>query len=85
MSKPTASLEALDERLKGVIKLMETNHQHIAKEFEGLNKKADYTNGQVMENTNFRLKTIGVISFAKFIGITNILALGTLVIEVFFK
>ena len=54
--------------------------EQIVDGFEGVHKRQDQTNGNVIKNSEFRLKSQGVMSFLQYIGIANIAAFLYLII-----
>ena len=59
--------------------------ENINKSMVDLHKKADYTNGQVKTNTEYRLKQEGVFGLFKMIGIGNVIGLIVLYVDKFLK
>ena len=55
--------------------------KYIQESLDELHKKADYTNGKVRENTEYRLRQTGAISLVKFLGIGNFIAIIGLLID----
>ena len=62
MTQP--SNETLAEMMKGLREVVEIQHEYVKAELLEIKKKQDLTNGKVIKNTSWRLKSIGVISAA---------------------
>lgn len=55
--------------------------KYMKESLDELHKKADYTNGKVRENTEYRLRQDGLISFFKWIGAANLIAIIVLYVK----
>tara|TARA_R110000851_G_scaffold212649_3_gene365359 strand:- start:2362 stop:2583 length:222 start_codon:yes stop_codon:yes gene_type:complete len=55
--------------------------KYMTESLDELHKKADYTNGKVRENTEYRLRQDGVISFFKWVGAGNLIAIVVLYVK----
>jgi hypothetical protein len=66
----------------GELAIMLKNIEQMISE---VHKKQDYTNGNVMRNTEFRLKSEAIISLVKWIGFSQIITIfylvGTLLVK----
>ena len=61
-----------NEPTNGEIAIMLKYLQNSVDELHG---KADYTNGKVRENTDYRLKQTGALGLVKFLGVANMIAI----------
>ena len=63
-----------EEPTNGEIKIALDNITKALEEgFEGVHKRQDKTNGNVMKNTKFRWSTYAIVGFVTFIGVGNLI------------
>ena len=78
MSKEHITTAVLAERLQNFMDGYE-------RKLDAIYEQTKATNGKVIVNTEFRLKTEGVLAVAKFVGFVNVIGMVVLAIKVFMQ
>jgi hypothetical protein len=76
--EPNYSKREIDMLIKEI-------HNDVKDGFKGVHDRLDKLNGQTAKNTEFRLKSEGVIGLGKWVGFANVVAIAAWIISAFSK